>query len=285
MQSPAPAEVATKAAAPKADGKSNNLTFAGLTEFMENLPTMGKAKAGKAGHNGNAHPDKKVWEKDAFDLFQKSTMEFTDIDFDFVGATYEEDLGVTWNGAFGVNADAIPFTSNPPSEPYLAICFRDFFVEDSEFACAMDREGGLLKAVSFYYATPDFVADAVKELGVVVTNLKAVAWSGPEGSGKKLGEATLPLTTGDLDFNFNKAVLKFKGVAKSVTFVSGEVTDCGEAQACFVGALIPPIIDNVKIIAPAGKSNMLAAGAMDVQEKLADLEEKLDEMLGASKDD
>jgi len=269
----------------------------------------------------NTHPGdtKKVWETDAFDLFQKSTMEFTDINFDFVGATYKEDLGVTWNGAFGVNASEIPLTSNPPSEPYLAICllgvdpdaftlvqrqdvckdsetcvsvmerlkalaFKD---QDSEFACAMDREGGLLKAVSFYYATPDFVADAVKELGVVVTNLKAVAWSGPEGSGKKLGEVTLPLTTGDLDFNFNKAVLKFKGVAKSVTFVSGEVTDCGEAPAliCFVGAPVFPIIDNVKIIAPAGKSSMLAAGAMDVQEKLADLEEKLDEILGASKDD
>jgi hypothetical protein len=52
-----------------------------------------------------------------------------------------------------------------------------------------------------------------------------------------------------------------------------------------VGAPVFPIIDNVKIIAPAGKSSMLAAGAMDVHEKLADLEEKLDEILGASKDD
>ena len=142
----------------------------------------------------------------------------------------------------------------------------------------MDRKNGLLKAVSFYYATPN--TDRIKELGIVFTDLKAVAWSGPEGSGKKLGKVTLPLTTGEYRLNFKKAVLKFKGVAKSITFVGGVVTDCGDCSVFEVGDTVPPLLDNIQIVAPAGKSNMLAASAMDVQDKLAHLEEGLDQMLG-----
>jgi hypothetical protein len=44
-------------------------------------------------------------------------------------------------------------------------------------------------------------------------------------------------------------------------------------------------LDNVKIVAPAGKSNMLVAGAMDVQDKLTHLEEELDHMLGENNHD
>jgi hypothetical protein len=80
----------------------------------------------------------------------------------------------------------------------------------------------------------------------------------------------LPSTDGELVFNFDKIDLEFKGVAKSISTIP-------EFPA---NSIFPPLfVDNVEITTPAGKAKILAAGALEVEEKAVEIENELKALL------
>ena len=81
----------------------------------------------------------------------------------------------------------------------------------------------------------------------------------------------LPWTDGKFLVNFNETDLEFKGVAKSISFTVPKWDDTK-----FFGALY---LDNVEIMEPAGKAKILAAGALEVEEKAVQIENELKALL------
>lgn len=97
------------------------------------------------------------------------------------------------------------------------------------------------------------------------------AWTGVAATGKKLETLELDWTTGDLLLNFEKTDFMFKGVAKSISFTVPKFNGIKFSRAFWV--------DNVAIVAPNGKTKVLAAGALEIEEKFADIEKELKVML------
>ena len=117
-----------------------------------------------------------------------------------------------------------------------------------------------------------FVPALIKRLTKAVFIKPTVtAWTGVAATGKKLETLELDWTTGDLLLNFEKTDFMFKGVAKSISFTVPKFNGIKFSRAFWV--------DNVAIVAPNGKTKVLAAGALEIEEKFADIEKELKEML------
>ena len=212
-------------------------------------------------HNGDAWTDAKMG------LAKKAVMTFTDLNRGPVADAYLEPLGITWDDTI------VRFLrtriANAPTPPE-AIRFEGSAnpVDDG----CLNSNDGLIKEVSFYYATPRFVPALIKDNPEdVFTKPTVTAWSGVAATGKKLETLELDWTTGDLLLNFEKTDFMFKGVAKSISFTVPKFNGIKFSRAFWV--------DNVAIVAPNGKTKVLAAGALEIEEKFADIEKELKEML------
>ena len=194
-----------------------------------------------------------------------------------VADAYLEPLGITWahtvrwflpNNFFGFQL------ADGPSPPWVA-AFGESDNPEVESDGSFTSNDGLIEKVSFYYATPPagLIAELQKEFPKLkFANPTVSAWTGPSGTGKKLETKTLPWTDGEFVFNFDKVDLEFKGVAKSISFTIPE----------FPGEFVPLFVDNVEITTPAGKAKILAAGALEVEEKAVEIENELKALLNVT---
>jgi len=216
-------------------------------------------------YNGDAWTDAKMG------LAKKAVMTFTDLNRGPVTDAYLEPLGITWDDTI---VRFLPTRiANAPTPPE-AIRFVGSAnpVDDG----CLNSNDGLIKEVSFYYATPNFVPALIKALAgeadqAAFIKPTVTAWTGVAATGKKLETLELDWTTGDLLLNFEKTDFMFKGVAKSISFTVPKFNGIKFSRAFWV--------DNVAIVAPNGKTKVLAAGALEIEEKFADIEKELKEML------
>ena len=196
-----------------------------------------------------------------------------------VADAYLEPLGITWANTLRQflppSFEDYPKFSDGPSPPWVAIFGRSSnnLGVDGSFT----SNDGLIEKVSFYYATlsAGFIAELQKTFPELkVANPTVSAWTGPSGTGKKLATKTLPWTDGEFVLNFDKVDIEFKGVAKSISFTTVDWP---------ANSLIPPLfVDNVEITTPAGKAKILAAGALEVEEKAVEIENELKVLLNVT---
>ena len=228
------------------------------------------------------------WTESVLGLAKTAVMTFNDIGFGpfdkgvtiplfgGVGDAYLNTIGVTWSNTY---VNYLPETecgwpvANEPTPPWVAGFGFNVpadgkgatITDNSAVDASMTSTDDLIKEVSFYYATPNFVPAAIEaNPKIVYTKATVSAWTGPAGTGKKLETMQLDWTTGDNLFNFVKVDLKLTGVAKSIS-ISLPLFD-GVKQ---FGSLY---FDNVAIMAADGKATVLAAGALEAEEKFAEIE-------------
>ena len=211
------------------------------------------------------------WADCMMGLANKAVMTFTGLGRGPVADAYQAPLGITWadtvvrrmwrrRGNPPTPREVARFTGNPETEGV-----------DGSFTST----DGLIKQVSFYYATPSIVLSLIDLFPKsVFTKATVTAWTGPTATGKKLETMELPWTYGDLRFNFTMTDFEFKGVAKSISFTVPKWDDTK-----FFGALY---LDNVEITEPAGKAKILAAGALEVEEKAVEIENELKALLNVT---
>jgi len=233
----------------------------------------GDAKVAGKAHAGGNRDVKAHWGDSLMGLVKKATMDFTGLPLSQqVGDAYVDPLGVEWCNTttqslpneFDFESGPIPIAKGP-SPPEVAVITVG--AAGAAFDGGFTRGSGLIKEVEFYYSTSFLAEQVAANPNVEYTVPKVTAWTGPAGTGKKLDEMELPFTTGDLIFDFKVVDFKFKGVAKSITFTLP--TFDGEFFADLV-------VDNVSIKGPEGKAAILAAAAMDAEEKFAEIEKMLE---------
>lgn len=101
--------------------------------------------------------------------------------------------GIGWDRAYavsqGIIEECMGATSNPPSTPNMMLPLDYFF--GTNYA-AMTADVGFVGGISFSYATDLALRDFIKETGLNFQYANVVAYSGPNGEGKALGEISLP---------------------------------------------------------------------------------------------
>ena len=203
------------------------------------------------------------WADCKIGLAKKAVMTFTGLGRGPVVDAYQAPLGITW--ADTVVRGMSPLRGNPPT-PREVVRFTGN-PENEGVDGSFTSTDGLIEQVSFYYAMPSTVLRLIDLFPKsVFTKATVTAWTGPTATGKKLETMELPWTYGDLRFNFTMTDFEFKGVAKSISFTAPKWDDAK------FGALY---LDNVEITAPAGKAKILAAGALEVEEKAVEIENEL----------
>ena len=218
-----------------------------------------------------------TWTDCMMGLAKSAVMIFNDIGGGPVADAYLEPLGITWantvrasvpNNFFGAQV------ADGPSPPWVAKFIKS---DNPEVDGSFTSNDGLIEKMSFFYATPpaSFIAGLQKAFPKLkFANPTVSVWTGPSGTGKKLETKTLPWTDGKFVLNFDKVDIEFKGVAKSISFTIPAIKDLKVPEAFFV--------DNVEITTPAGKAKILAAGALEVEEKAVEIENELKALLNVT---